>query len=67
MDNREALRRKLRQKLGEKKITRGTRKTQEKIFEKSLKKMGLDKDRFKKDLEAVKKQGSISLDVKNPG
>lgn len=52
----EELRQRLKQKMFEKSLGRNTRKAQEKIFNDSLNKLGIDKDKLKNDLEQVNKQ-----------
>ena len=61
--NREELKKKLKEKLVENKISRSSKVAREVILEKSLKTMGIDKDKMKKDLDAVKKQGGFSLNL----
>jgi hypothetical protein len=60
---REKLRQKLRYKIGEGRISRSNKQHKELILEKTLKKMGLDKDKLKADIEAVKKQGGLTLNL----
>ena len=62
---REKLRSKLRNKLGEKQINRSSKKCKEKILDKSMSTMGLDYKKLKEDLEAIKKQGGLTLNMKN--
>tara|TARA_Y100000389_G_scaffold192429_1_gene219862 strand:- start:655 stop:870 length:216 start_codon:yes stop_codon:yes gene_type:complete len=68
-NNREELRNKLRKKLREKidlkKISRTTKSNKEQILQKSLATMGIDKDKLKADIEALKKQGGLSLKIPN--
>jgi hypothetical protein len=51
----------LRSKLEERKIQRSSKKTKEHVLEKTLKKIGIDKEQLKKDLELVKKQGGLQV------
>jgi len=60
---REKLRQKLRYKIGDGRISRSNKQHKELILEKTLKKMGLDKDKLKADIEAVKKQGGLTLNL----
>ena len=60
---REELRKKLREKILHRQISRGPRETQEKILEKTLATLGVDKDKLKADLEAVRKQGGLTLNI----
>jgi hypothetical protein len=63
MNERDELKNKLRAKLEERKITRSNRKTQEKILEKTLKSINIDKEKLKADMEEVKKQGGFSINL----
>jgi len=60
---RNELKNKLRAKLEERKINRSTKETKEKILTKTLKKMNIDKEKLKKDMEEVKKQGGLSFNL----
>ena len=64
MSGREALLNKLREKIGEKGINRNTKKNKEKILDKGLKDLGIDKEKFKEDLEKIKKQGGLEINLK---
>lgn len=64
MSGREALLNKLREKIGEKGISRNTKKNKEKILDKGLKDLGIDKEKFKEDLEKIKKQGGLEINLK---
>jgi len=61
----EELRAKLRSKIGESRIQRSRKQNKEQILEKSLKNMGIDHDKLKKDLESIKKQGGLELKYNN--
>ena len=61
--NREQLREKLRLKLGNKKLRRTNKKVRNQIMEKGLKKEGVDLEKLKKDIEAVNKQGGLTVDL----
>mgnify|MGYP000363717743 FL=1 len=63
--NREKLRQKLRAKIGESRISRSSKQSKEKVLDKELKKMGLDKEKLKADISAVKKQGGLTLNFSN--
>ena len=63
--NREKLRQKLRAKIGENRISRSSKQSKEKVLDKELKKMGLDKEKLKADISAVKKQGGLTLNFSN--
>ncbi len=61
--NRQKLRQKLRAKIGESRISRSSKKSKEKVLGNTLKKMGLDKDKLKADIEALKKQGGLTVNL----
>ena len=63
-EQREKLRAKLKEKLGEKCIMRSSKHTKKAIFDKTLSDMGIDKEKFKQDMEDVKKQGGLTIDNK---
>jgi hypothetical protein len=54
----------LRDKLGEKCIGRSSKKAKEEVLNKTLKHFGIEKDKFKADLDAVRKQGGLEINVK---
>ncbi len=62
-NNREKLRQKLRAKIGEGRISRSSKQSKEKVLKSTLKKMGLDKDKLKADIAALKKQGGLTIDL----
>jgi ribosomal protein S4 len=55
------LRAKLKEKIALQRITRSTKEQKEHTLDRTLKRMGIDKDKLKADLEAVKKQGGLSI------
>jgi hypothetical protein len=55
------LRAKLREKIATQRITRSSKEQKEHTLDKTMKEMGIDKEKFKADLEAVKKQGGLSV------
>jgi len=58
MDNsKKLLRYELQAKIREKQISRSNKITKENILKKSMGEVGIDYDKFKEDLEAVKKSG----------
>jgi len=57
------LRNMLRAKIGEKRIQRSSKQNRENILDKTLKDIGNDKEKFKKDLEEVKKQGGLEMNL----
>ena len=42
---------------------RSTKKTKEKVLDKEFKSQGVDFEKLKKDLEAVQKQGGLTLNM----
>jgi hypothetical protein len=68
-EDRIARRKKLRDlcraKRGEKRIMRSSKKQKEAILNKTLKQIGIDKEKFKADLEAVRKQGGLEINMKH--
>jgi hypothetical protein len=52
---------KLRSKIGESKIKRSSKEVKKNILDKGLKEMGIDQEKFKEDLEKIKKQGGLEL------
>jgi hypothetical protein len=69
MEDKEMQRKKLsnllNSKIKEKQIYRSGNNQKEKVLEKTLGSLGIDKDKFKADLEAVKKQGGLEINMKN--
>ena len=61
--NREELRNRLKAKIGEKKISRSTKETKDQILGKTLKQIGIDKEKLKKDIENVKKVGGLEINL----
>ena len=59
MDKNEA-KTKLRNKILEKSLKRSSNVRKETIMDRDFKKMGIDKEKFQSDLEAVRKQGGLS-------
>mgnify|MGYP005657452149 CR=1 FL=1 len=55
------LRAKLREKIATQRIPRSSKEQKEHTLDKTMKEMGIDKEKFKADLEAVKKQGGLSV------
>lgn len=62
---REKLRQKLRAKIGQGRIARSSKQNKEKVLDKTLSKVGLDKDKLKADIEALKKQGGLTIKLPN--
>jgi glutamate-1-semialdehyde aminotransferase len=69
MDDKEIQRKKLsnllKSKITEKQICRSGKNQRETVLEKTLGSLGIDKDKFKADLEAIKKQGGLEISMKN--
>jgi len=55
----------LKSKIQDKQMGRSGKDQKEKVLEKTLGSLGIDKDKFKADLEAVKKQGGLEISMKN--
>lgn len=60
---RQELRNALKAKITEKQIERSTKDRKEQVLDKTLKNLGLDKEKLKKDLEELKKQGGLKIDM----
>ena len=60
MENNTELKSKLKNKILDKNLKRSSSVRKDLLIDKNLKKMGIDKEKFKEDLEAVKKQGGLS-------
>ena len=58
------LRQKLRAKIDESKIKRSTKQCREKVLEQTMGSMGLDRQKLMADLEAIKKQGGLTVSLK---
>lgn len=61
-DKRDELRKKLRAKIEEGAIKRSTKKVQQTILDKTLKDMGIDKEKLKKDMETLQKENGGVLE-----
>jgi hypothetical protein len=61
--NRKELKAKLRLKLEEGKIMRSSKQTKQQIFDKTLKSMDIDTEKLRKDMEELKKQGGLSINL----
>lgn len=59
MNNNE-LKTKLKTKILDKSLKRSSNNRKDLLMDKNFKKMGIDKEKFKADLESVKKQGGLS-------
>ena len=53
-----------RSKRGELRIKRSSKIQKDDILQKTLKQIGIDKEKFKADLESVKKQGGFEINMK---
>ena len=54
----------LKAKIAEKRISRSSKVQKEIVLDQTLKKLGIEKDKFKADLEAVRKQGGLEINLK---
>jgi|TARA_Y100000389_G_scaffold106355_1_gene103311 hypothetical protein len=63
MTDKEELRQKLRDKITAGQLQRSSKQKKEYVVEKSLKKMGIDKEKLEKDMQAVKNQGGLSVNL----
>lgn len=61
--SKEELRKKLREKIGEKKINRNKKQSKETILKNTLGKMGIDSVKLKEDLEKVNKEKGFSINI----
>jgi hypothetical protein len=62
---REELKQKLKDKLFESQMERIPSKVRNNILEKSLKNIGINKDKLKLDLDNLNRQGGFTMDIKN--
>ena len=60
-NDRNELKKLLRAKISEKTIERSNKNQKEQILEKTLKDIGIDKEKFKADLEKVKQNGGLEI------
>lgn len=51
----------LRGKIAEKRISRSSKLIKEHTLDKTLKDLGIDKEKFKQDLEAVQSRGKVTI------
>jgi len=58
------LRKKLRAKIGERQIQRSTKHCREMVLDQTMKSMGLDRQKLKDDLAAIKQQGGLTISLK---
>lgn len=61
--SRDELRKLLRAKIGEKQIQRSTKTNKEHVMDKTLKSIGIDKEKFKKDLELIQQNGGFEMKI----
>lgn len=61
--SKEELRKKLKEKIGEKKINRNKKQSKETILKNTLGKMGIDSVKLKEDLEKVNKEKGFSINI----
>jgi hypothetical protein len=58
------LRERLKAKIEDKCMGRSSKKVKETVLNKTLKHFGIEKDKLKADLDAVKKQGGLEIKLK---
>jgi hypothetical protein len=58
------LRERLKAKIEDKCMARSSKKVKETVLNKTLKHFGIEKDKLKADLDAVKKQGGLEIKLK---
>ena len=63
--NRVELLKKLRCKLTERSIIRKKKRVKKQVLETELKKIGIDTSRLEHDIDRVREQGGISMDISN--
>lgn len=56
---------KLKEKMQLLKLKRSTKRSRDTFVDNKLKKIGIDKDKLKNDMEQIKKQGGLTFDLKN--
>jgi hypothetical protein len=61
--DREELKKRLRARIEEGKISRSSKSAKQDILDKTLKNMGIDKEKLEKDMEEVKKQGGLTINL----
>ncbi len=54
---------KLQAKIGQVRVCRSSKHNKERILEQTLSKVGLDKDKLKADIKALKKQGGLTINI----
>lgn len=59
------LKEKLKEKMQLLKLKRSTKRSRDTFVDNKLKKIGIDKDKLKNDMEQIKKQGGLTFDLKN--
>ena len=62
--NKDELRASLRSKIEEKRMARGAKQHKEAVLDQTLKNIGIDKEKFKADVEAGRKQGGLEITMK---
>jgi hypothetical protein len=64
IERKKELKERFNAKMDEKNSSRFSKKKKEFIFDKNLKNIGIDKEKFKADLDAVQKQGGLEINMK---
>jgi hypothetical protein len=62
-NEREELKKRLKARIEEGKISRSSKLAKQDILDKTLKNMGIDKEKLEKDMEEVRKQGGFSINL----
>jgi len=62
-NEREELKKRLKARIEEGKISRSSKLAKQDILDKTLKNMGIDKEKLEKDMEEVKKQGGLTINL----
>jgi hypothetical protein len=62
-NDREELKKRLKARIEEGKISRSSKLAKQDILDKTLKNMGIDKEKLEKDMEEVKKQGGLTINL----
>jgi len=62
-NDREELKKRLKARIEEGKISRSSKLAKQDILDKTLKNMGIDKEKLEKDMKEVKKQGGLTINL----
>ncbi len=64
-DKKDNLKDKLKEKMQLLKLKRSTKRSRDTFVDNKLKNIGIDKDKLKNDMEQIKKQSGLKIDLKN--